>query len=370
MALFSGDALKTLFTPKGEGVLGIDIGTSSIKIVQLHKDKGVAYLDTYGELSLGPYANSEVGQATNLPPEKIAEALKDLMKEAGVTATTAGMTIPFASTLISTIELPKAVRNELQNIIPLEARKYIPVPINEVSLDWFVLPDDEARLLSPGGQSVEPDTIKVILVAIHNDILTRYQTIASQLGISVTFFEIEIFSAIRSVVEQSAAPVAVLDIGAGTSKLYIVEYGIIQRSHVINRGSQTITQSLATALGVTPAKAEQVKRQFGLESFGHAQAAEAMSLTLGYILSETGRAILNFEKKASKNVGMLLLTGGGAGLKGLAEHAAKQVSLEVKIADPFQKVEGPVFLEEVLKDAGPTFSVALGCALRKLQEQG
>ena len=86
---------------KNTSVIGVDIGASSIKVVQLRKRRGVALLETYGELSLGPYSNSEIGQATNPPASKIAEALKDLLKEANVTTKKAGLSIPFSSSLIS-----------------------------------------------------------------------------------------------------------------------------------------------------------------------------------------------------------------------------------------------------------------------------
>src|SRR3989338_6707194 len=132
-------AFFTKFFSKGTPVaLCIDIGSSAIKIVQLKKKNSQAVLETYGELSLGPYANLGIGQAVSLPMDKIAQALGDLMKEREVNVTTkkCGISIPFASSLMSVIEMPEVSPKQLSVMIPLEARKYIPVPISEVTLDW------------------------------------------------------------------------------------------------------------------------------------------------------------------------------------------------------------------------------------------
>src|ERR1017187_10004740 len=153
-----------LGTNKNSSVLGLDIGSSSLKVVQLRREKGAAILETYGELSLGPYGGVEVGQATNLAAEKIAETLHDLLREANVTTTSAGVSIPFSRSLLTLVDLPRAkTSQEQKTIVELEARKYIPVPVSEVQLDWFVIPDalSEGKELNP--------KVKVLIVAVHND---------------------------------------------------------------------------------------------------------------------------------------------------------------------------------------------------------
>ena len=121
---------------KSASVLGIDVGASSVKIVQLKKKNGKAVLETYGEIALGPYASAQVGQSTSPPAEKIGEALTDLMREANVTAHTGGIAVPLSSSLISVITLPTKSKEDLKTMVPIEARKYIPVPVSEVALDW------------------------------------------------------------------------------------------------------------------------------------------------------------------------------------------------------------------------------------------
>lgn len=360
------DKLKTadVFGKKGNSVLGVDIGSSSIKVVQLKKENGAAVLETYGELSLGPYNNVAIGKATSLPAEKLAEATKDLIRESNVTTTNAGFSIPFSSSLLTFIELPTLDQKQLNKMIPIEARKYIPVPINEVMLDWFVIPNNED---SSKEAEEKRKVTEVLLVAIHNEVLTNYNTIVEQSGLSTDFFEIEIFSTIRSVLGQNNTPAMIVDIGAATTKVYIVEFGIVRVSHIINRGSQDVTQGIAKSLNISPAKAEEIKRSEGLGDATHDVKRVAL-LTLDYIFGEANRVLLNYQKKNNKNVGRVVLTGGGSVMKGIEGLAKTRLQTDVMLGDPFAKVNTPAFLEDVLKQAGSEFSVAIGLALRKLQD--
>ena len=133
------------FGGSSDNAVGIDIGTSAIKVVEIKKRGGKAVLETYGAISLGPYANLDVGRVTNLPSDKVVEALKEVLKQSGVNTTSAAFSIPVQSSLIFVIELPPQVKeSEIPSIVPTEARKYIPVPITEVALDYFILPKRES----------------------------------------------------------------------------------------------------------------------------------------------------------------------------------------------------------------------------------
>ena len=363
----------SFFGTKDTSVIGIDIGPSSAKLVQLKNKGGRAILETYGEIALGPYNNTEVGRSTVLGIDKIVEAIKDLLRESNATTTKSGMSIPIGSSLIKFIELPQMGDKQLAEMIPLEARKYIPVPISEVTLDYWIIPknDNIVSEFENGAktQSVEPAHMtEVLLVVIHNDALEKNRQISSLVPLENSFSEIEIFSAIRAVMDPSLSPQMILDIGSGSTKVYIVERGILRSSHIINRGSQDITLAISKSMGLTFDEAEKIKRQNGIvSSKDNANLVEVSSLTVDYIFMETGRVILNYEKKYGKKISKIFLTGGGVLLKGLKERAEVSFNTPVQIADPFAKVEYPAFLENVLKSAGPEFAVAIGLAIRKLQ---
>ncbi len=368
------NSFSNLFSRKGQSVVGVDIGTSSIKIVELRKKKGRAVLETYGELALGPYASLEIGRATNLPSQKLAEVLVDLLKEASANSKLAGMAIPIASSLISLIEMPAFDEKQLAQMIPIEARKYIPVAITDVTLDWWVIPkDSEHSWYMEGNEEKKIQRgrfVDVLLVAILNSALEKYQTIVKTANLECSFFEIEVFSTIRSVLDQEATPIMIADIGAATTKMTIVERGIVKVSHIVNRGSQDITLALSRSLGVSVAEAENKKREIGMLGTTEEgkQIADLSSSVIQFVFSEANRVLLNYQKKFNKNVSKMILTGGGSTLKGLLGVAQKNVETEVVMADPFSKVESPAFLEPILKSAGPEFAVALGIALRRLGE--
>jgi len=355
---------------EADSVIGVDIGSSAIKVVQLRRKQGVAVLETYGEIALGPYGQKAIGQAVGLPTDKIVQALVDVMREANVTSRVGGISIPFTSSLVTMIEMPALPAKQLEKMIPLEARKYVPVPVNEVSLDWFIMPEHDEEMFeseNEGSVSGAPK-VNVLLVAIHNDVLNMYQTIVAGAELDVDFFEIEIFSSIRATIGQTLAPVGVLDIGAAKTKLYVVERGVVKMSHLINQGSQDITLALSRSLGMSVEKAEEYKRTEGL--LGSDEAAnEAIHIPLDRILDDVNRVFLSYERKHNKNIGRVILTGGGAVLKGLLVFAVEKLETEVVLGDPFSKTQTPAFLEDILRQVGPEFSVAVGLALRKLQER-
>jgi type IV pilus assembly protein PilM len=353
-----------LFGGKSTSVLGVDIGSSSLKVVQLKKQGGKAVLETYGELALGPYANLEIGQATNLSAEKIAETLRDLIREAKVTTKECGVGIPFARSLLTLIELPRRQNKEEQKtIIELEARKYIPVPINEVQLDWFVVPDD-----SLAGTAKE--RVRVLLVAVHNDELSLLQNVVRSADLAASFYEIEIFSTIRAVVDEPVKPVMVLDIGASTTKAYVVEHGVVALSHTITSGGQDATRAIAVGNNLSIAAAEALKKEQGLTGAadGVLDVHSSIELVYSRIFGEARRALAQYESVHGKAIATVILTGGGGVTKGLGTYAQSAFSVEVRVADPFAKTEAPAFIRPVLKEIGPEFAVAVGIALRKLEE--
>lgn len=362
-----------LFSKNSPSVLGIDIGSSSIKMVQISRKNGHAVLETYGELALGPYTGKGVGESTILTTEKIIEAVNDMLKEKEVNITTrsCGVSIPFASSLMAVIDMPMATKKQLDQMVPIEARKYVPVPISEVTLDWYVIPKERSTEVSVDDttQNDSSQKLEVLIVALHNDTVNRYKNIVTKTGLDASFFEIEIFSTIRSILDEEIEPVMIVDMGASTTKLYIVEKGILRSSHMISRGSHNITDELSKSLGISLEDAEYLKREKGLigETNGIALKDVAM-FTLNYIFSEASHVVMAYQKKYNKNVSRIVLVGGGSSLKGVVDAAKAMFQTEVVAGDPFGKVVAPAFLEKVLKETGPEFAVAVGVALRKLQE--
>jgi len=387
---------REAFQSADESVVGVDIGSAYIKVVQLRRKSGKAILETYGSLAIGPYGGVEIGRATLLPPDKIAEALRDLLREAHVTATHAAFAIPFASSLVATMNMRVLDPKELASAVSLEARKYIPMPISEVNLDWWVIPDEPERVFSekteadelarmPGNEASaaqpplpntigrpaqggpnEPKDMKILIAAIHNEVMSRYKEVVKQSGLLSSFFEIELFSAVRALFPQDLEPHAVLDLGAGETKLYLIDRGLIRSSHIINHGGQDITLALSRSLGISVEEAEKKKRAEGVLRNG--EETEGVTAIVYVICEETNRVLANFERKFGRNVKDIILTGGGANLPGLEAIAKRTLPVGSLRANPFRQTLAPAFLDEVLQGVGPEFTVAVGIAFRKLQE--
>lgn len=365
--------ISDLLQKKKQSAIGIDIGSSSIKVVQLQKKGEKAYLETYGELSLGPYGGVSVGQSTNLSTEKIVQAVNDLLaeKEVAITSRVCGIAIPFKASLLSIIEMPSIGEKEMASMVTIEARKYIPVPISDVTIDWSIIPkrnNDEGLLVDLRDKS-KIKTVDVLLVAIHNNIINQYKEIVSKTNLDAKFFEIEVFGTMRALLEGVQGPVMIFDMGASTTKLYIVERGLVQFSHTINRGSQDITANMARALNISVEEAEVIKRSIGIgKTSDGTDLSETVTVVADNIFSEANRFLFDFQKKRNENIKSIFLTGGGSALRGFRDLAAKNFKVEVISGNPFEKIETPAFLENILKMTGPEFTVAAGCALRCLQE--
>lgn len=370
------DSLANLTRGNEDSAVGIDIGSSAIKVVEIKRKGGKIMLETYGAIALGPYGALDVGRVTNLSVEKISEAVKEVFKQSGVTATSGAFSIPVQSSLIFTVELPASIKeSEIGSIVSTEARKYIPVPITEVSLDYFILPQKESSfeemntVVNDSNIPLkEADKKNVLVVATQNDAISRYRSIVSQSSLTASFFEIEIFSSIRANFEHELSPVLLMDFGASRTKLSVIEFGMVKSYHTIDRGGGDISQSISQSLSIPFSEAEKMKKEFGL--FGNPvekSLSDIIKIHVDYIFSETNNVLLEYGKKYNRTISKVIFTGGGSLLKGLPEVAANNFRAEIEVGHPFSKVNAPAFLEKVLDTMGPEFAVALGLALRKLQ---
>ncbi len=352
--------------------VGIDIGTSSIKVVEIKKKNGKAMLETYGSIALGPYAGLDLGAITNLPLEKITEALSEVFKQAGINSNSVAIAVPVQSSLVFSMQLPLQVNEkDISSIVTTEARKYIPIPINEVSLDFFEIPKKELNFEEANNpEFVANDDLKkdMLVVAIQNDAIEKLKSITNSAKLNSSFFEVEIFSSVRSCFEHELSLVALIDFGASRVKVSFVEFGIVKNYHTIERGSFDISSSVSKSLSITFEKAENLKKEYGMyDNDVEKNLKDVIKVHTDYIFSEINNVLLRYEKTHSRSVTKIIFTGAGSLMKGFKEEAENNFKVEVEMATPFKKVGSPAFLEKVLDEIGREFSVALGLALRKLQ---
>lgn len=340
--------------------IGIDIGSSSIKVVQLRREKEKIILDTYGEIATGPYAGKVAGQAVHLGEEKTIEAIKDLFKEAKITARETVVAIDPASAYVSLVKVPKVEDKELRTMMPLEARKYIPVPLTEVQMDWWYIP---STINIESGERM----INVVLAAVNNELLATYDRVIKKLDLKNVEYEIQGYSLLRSIAPLAQGMILYVDIGAQYTTLSLVFENTVLDMHVISRGSQDSTIQLSKALSIPIETAEETKRTFGyLGDASNPYVKDVMELSSYPLFGEVARLSLMYERKYNHNIEGIILSGGGARVTGVLDAYNKTVHTVGRIATPFEQVEVPTFLHDMIERVGPTYAIAVGCALKKL----
>lgn len=341
------------------GVLGIDIGTSTIKVVQLRDVKGVPTLDTYGELQLGPYEGVDLGMGTHLPTPKAIEALGEIIRESGTTSKEAHFAIPYSACFITPVSVPTVDQEQIGAMIPVEARKFIPISLTKVTLNWF-----------PLFAHMEEQKTDVLISAVSNDVLNRFGTIMTGAGLTASTHEIEVFSSMRSILSPEDNVVAVIDFGASSTRMCIVKSGIVTKTHSVLLSGTDITKALADGLGIGFEEAEIIKREYGMDGKkDDARIHKILTQAIERGVRELHTVVSRYEVDDASKIEKIFITGGGASLHGLQAHVHDVFSKPIHVAHPFSKVAYPAFLEDTLKEVGPDFSVAIGIALRAFENR-
>lgn len=349
----------SFLSQKPSQVIGLSIGGYSSKVVQLRRESERAILETYGEIKNEGYLThpeqSHGGGALPYADADVAMLIKDLIREANVTTNQAVCTIPATAAFITVISFPRSLEHEIAQAVPYEARKYVPIPIAEVLLEWMILEEAEMR-----------DTIDVLLVAVPREIVEKFKRVAQAAGLMLRGLEVEPFSTVRALAGHDQSPMAIANVGHRAATLIFVDKGFIRMTHTIGRGSQELTLALERGLGVGKERAEQAKRDIGLsERIEEREITSVLEPLVEMLFAEIARTTALYNRRAPRKIQRLTLTGGGAHLKGIVEYAATKLGMEVTRGNPFARLVTPPFLQPLLRDIGPDFSTAVGAALKE-----
>lgn len=347
---------------RNNSVLGVDFGASSIKIVQVARKHEQSVLETYGELSVGAYEGKEVGRVLAVPEERMSAMLKDLAKEAEAKCMRIAVAVPLRYSFVTTIQLPELSQSEFASAVQFESRKYVPLPIDEVVLDW------ERIALSEQERAEVAGKVPVLIAASQKEVRDRYDRIVKSAGYEKESMEIEVFSTTRAVIGRERATTMILDIGAATSKCIIAEHGSVRSAYGVDKGGQQLSLTLSQAMSVDFVTAERMKRESGVRDVpdNHEQR-ETLLPVLDSIFEEGERMRTFWRRKTSRPIERIILTGGGSLLPGIVEHASAYYGTPVYVGNPFSMLEYPTVMEGVAKDIGPAFSVAVGLALKGIR---
>ena len=335
-------------------VIGIDVGSSAIKIVELEERNEVLTLLTYGEVQLGPYAEEALGSVAKLTPKQQQAALVDVIRESAAQARNAVFAMPLSASFISSTVIETTEDADLGPLVRAEARKLIPASLSEVTLDWVELEQLESHSGRP-----------VLLAAIQNSALDSFKVLLQFAGFTDAPTEIECFSVNRLV--SGSEHTVIMDFGASTTKMYVSQNGVLSRMHRINRGGSHITQAFAQALEISFDEAEDLKLTVAEGASEYATLQSLNSKQYNRALREFKQVLQQYSVATGVTFDTVHVCGGAAAFVGIHTLIADTLTVEVSPINSFDQVAYPAFMEDTMQHIGPAFAPALGAALRMFQ---
>ena len=338
--------------------VGVDIGASSIKVLELHNNNGVMTLATYGSIDLAPYAGLPAGQVIRLGEAKLGEALHDLIEAAKVSIKDVFVNLPMNECFITTITVPDLEGEELKSASLIEARKYIPMPISEVTVNHWPIPRSDTW---------EKGKREVGIVAVKNTLLTEYANIFKNTSLNIKGYEVEIYSANRTLADASSLVKVLVIIGAESSSVSIVDGGVVVRSAAVSKGGQAITLGLNNYMLLNNFEEAENLKQNSAGSLKESEIRAALENLSYPLLEEIAHMVERLERGYNKKVEKIELMGGGAMMLGIQKLCEDIIHRPCEVRSGFEKVKVPDYLKDLLSKEGPRYSIAAGLAMKSFE---
>ncbi|MFA5021247.1 MAG: pilus assembly protein PilM, partial [Patescibacteria group bacterium] len=340
-------------------------------------------LATYGFTEKSPARISETGLINDAG--EAATILKDILKKSKTSSIKAVAALPNFSVFTSILTLPALNKKDLAAAISWEAKKIIPLPLEEIILDWKIIEEFQTGTGVPeeigANQSISQEAnpfkkifsksqknVRILLTGASKNLIKKYVGIFQQAGLSLLSLETESFALIRSLVGTDKSTVMIIDMGALTSSLTVVSGGVPLLTRSLELGGQSITKAISTALNVNLDRAEQFKQDLSLDlETSENSLPQTVERSFAPILNEIKYTINLFNESNQKKIEKLILTGGTSLIGHLSGYLSNAFNINCHIGDPFAKVIFPTDLKPVLDRVGSRFAVAVGLAMREIE---
>ncbi len=346
---------------KSREIVGIDIGSSSVKLVQLEEQKGAYQLKNAGIL---PLPSEAIVDNSLMDTTSIVETIKSLVKSLDIKAKDAVCSISGNSVIIRKISLPAMTPDELEDQIAWEAEQYIPFDINDVNLDFEILDTD----LSASGK------MTVLLVASKKEIINEYVAVFNEAGMKLVVVDVDSF-AIQNAYELNYIPdpgdvVALVNIGASIMNLNVVKDGISLFTRDVQMGGNLYTEEILRQFSLSSQEAERIK--VTLDFHDKERLKETITRINETVAIEINRSLDFYNSSAEdQRITKVFLSGGCSKVVMLAEAVSQRLGLQVEMLNPLQKItyNEKHFDPEYLREIGPLVAVAAGLAMRRLGDK-
>ncbi len=270
--------------------------------------------------------------------EEVAEAIKALLTETNIQTKSASFALPAFSSFFTTITFPFMQKSEIAGAVKYQSYKYIPLPLQEVVIDWELIEDIE---------SLE-DKMKVLLVAVPKELVEKYQKLAKMLNLSINVLEVETFSEVRALVKDKE-PTVIVNIGDRASNISIIDNGFIRLCNSVEFSGFQLTKSISDSLNVSFQRAEELKREKGINQAIGSLASTPLFPIIDKIIFSMQRLISTYLiQNPKREIKRVILSGGGANMPGLAEYFYNKTNIKTERAQCFSGIQYPPQLESAI----------------------
>lgn len=350
-----------MWLQRTQPVIGLDIGSSAIKLLQLKASKKGYALEKFGIKSIDPEL---IVDGAVMDAGRVVDALKELLREQAVKTKDVVISVSGHSVIVKKITLPSMTEDELEESIKWEAEQYIPFDVNDVNLDFHILPAAD----TPEGT----DSMAVVLVAVKKDRLAEYTSLVMEAGLNPVVVDVDAFTLENlyglGYGTTGSEVVALVNIGASVMNIHIIKGGNFSFTRDISTGGNRYTEMIQRDLNVPYDAAERAKRGESVEGINPDALSEILTTMNGELAAEIGRSFDYFRSTSTQEtIDRVLLSGGTAKIPGLAPFMSERLGVPVEMIDPFRniQVQAKGVDADALAAAGPQAAVVAGLAMRR-----
>jgi type IV pilus assembly protein PilM len=291
----------------------------------------------------------------------LARAINKVRTEAGISARRVTASLPTFAVFSSIINIDNPDKKKMAEEVNEEAKKVIPLPLEEMTLDWKVVPETGEKNSAKG-------SLPVFLTGSPKKLVKKYIDIFHAAKLELASLETETFSLVRALLGDDKSTVMIIEIGANSTDLSIIKDSIPVLNRSLAVCASTVTKALAEKLGLPFAQAEQFKFDLSVSLSDHPaeELPQLLVKTLEPIVTEIQYMLDFFHSQNNGSVDKIILSGGGALLLNLADYLSQRLNIQTIIGDPWHRVRYPEELKPVLSEVGPRLAVAIGLAMREM----
>lgn len=345
-------------------IVGIDIGSSAVKVVRLRPSRGSFHLVNLGIM---PLPSETIVDNTIMDTGLVVSTIQNLLTSMKVKTKKVATSVSGHSVIIRKISLPLMTESELETSIQWEAEQYIPFDISEVNIDFHILGPDEK----------DPSQMNVMLVAAKKDFVEDYTAVFADAGLEAVVMDIDCF-AVENLFDHNygfveGEIVALIDLGATATSVNVLQGNVSVFTRDLQAGGYLINQELQKRLGISSDEAEQAKLgSRDIEGFDAETIDDILDDALENLVQEVQRSLDFFAATSSEDkISKIYLTGGISSSEKLREKLEQRLDIPNEVIDPFRNISAnpKEFDPEYLAAVGPMLSVATGLAMRKVGDK-